>query len=64
MVSFWQIFFGEGIEAGIDLQGNLCAWPKEKLPASTDTPEKWKRRENITQIDNSGDNVMVGFTRV
>ena len=58
------MYFGEGIEAGIDLKGNLYAWPKPRLPASAAKSEAFNTREDVVLIDKDKNNVHIEFTKV
>ena len=59
-----KVFFGEGIEAGIDLKGRVFVWPKVKLPASAEPTQNFNRREGVVLLDEETNNKQIAFTKV
>ena len=58
-----KIFFGKGVEAGIDVNGDVHAWKMEPLHSAVRKGKDYNKREGVKMVDKEGDNIQVAFTK-
>jgi len=58
------VVFGNGFEAGIDVDGNVLVWKMTPLHSTKRNGIDYNSRSDVVALDNSGDSVNIAFTKV